>query len=636
MHFWALAALLLAGCASGLVRAEQEGRTGDSGARDTGGRADARGGDAGGDADFRAAANKAFVAEPALAGAALESFLAHHPGHPSRLGAVALLALVRLNAGDAKGALAAVDRYARGARAPDLDFVAALAETRLGNGAKALPVLRGFAAAGPPLMGGQKNPDGPVLLHASLAEALTQAGDPAGAIDAWDEYLRVEGLRLHERAYARHRAQEVAAALSPEAALRALTSKRSDLCRSMLGAKAAAALRARGDEAAASRLEQDTGSVRRALAIDPGLAPAGPGDPMRLGLAVPLSGARQRLGEVVLRGASVVIGLPSGVGQGSPYHLVVRDSAAPPERAEGGAAGAVWAMARDESAIAILGTPDARAIELATRERLPFLLLDERPPGARTTAFQLIHAPEARATALARRALEMGARRFAILGPDSGSGRRLAAAFKNAMLAGGGALAAHVEYPGKSTAFSAQVAQVRGAAFDVLFVPDDAARLELIAPALAVADIWPRQPRLLTSSALATRVTSGRREVFLMSTALSLSQRLLQNAERYVQGAMLCPGFYPAEDTRAGSFVTRFREMHGVSPSAADAYGYDGIAVLRGAVERGARTRAEVLRMLERESFEGVTGDIRFGANHARIDPPLIYVVEGDVIRTLR
>jgi ABC-type branched-subunit amino acid transport system substrate-binding protein len=402
----------------------------------------------------------------------------------------------------------------------------------------------------------------------------------------------------------------------------------------MLGAKAAVALRAAGDEASASRLEQDTGVVRRTLAIDPSQSPPSPGDPLRFGLAVPLSGTQSRLGEVVLRSASLVVGTPVANGQPSPYHLVVRDSAAPTDRAPAGPSSAVWSLSRDENAIGLMGTPDPRAVELATREGLPFLLLDERAPGARTTAFQLIHSPESRAAALASRALQLGARRFAILGPDTPAGKRLAAAFRDRMIQGGATQAAGITYAAKATAFSAQVKQLHTTAFDVLFVPDDATRLELIAPALAVADIWPRQPRQL--GAAPAKAGTGRREILLVSTALSLSQRLLQNAERYVQGAMLCPGYYPAEDARGGSFAARFRELYGTAPTAADAYGYDGLALLRSAVERGARTKADVLRLLSRETFEGVTGDVRFGPDHARTDPPTIYVVEGDTIRTLR
>jgi ABC-type branched-subunit amino acid transport system substrate-binding protein len=455
------------------------------------------------------------------------------------------------------------------------------------------------------------------------------------AIVQWDQYRSIDGTRESERAYARRRAEEVAEKIPGEAALSALNGPRSPFVRAMLGAHAVAALRARGDEASAVRLEQDIGLVRRNLGFDPGLAGTPTGDPLRLGLAVPQSGAQARLGEVVLRGAMLVMAEPTPAGDPSSYHLFVRDAAAPAERA-GTAGAAAWSLAREDSVIGLLGTFDPRGIELATRDGVPFLLLDEHAPGARTTAFQLIHAPESRAIALAQRALSLGARRFVVLGPDSASGKRLAGSFSHALTAGGGTLVAHITYVAGATSFSAQVNELRKLAFDALFVPDEATRLELIAPALAVANIWPRRPRLLVAPSSASTPTAGRREVLLLSTALSLSERLLRNAERYVQGAMLCPGYYPAEDARSGNFVARFREVYGTDPTAADAYGYDGLSILRGAVERGGHTRADVLHLVESGRFEGMTGDIRFGPDHGRVDPPLIYVVDGDSIRLLK
>ncbi len=82
--------------------------------------------------------------------------------------------------------------------------------------------------------------------------------------------------------------------------------------------------------------------------------------------------------------------------------------------------------------------------------------------------------------------------------------------------------------------------------------------------------------------------------------------------------------------------MARFRDVYGSNPTAADAYGYDGLSILRGAVERGARTRADVLRLISSGRFEGMTGDIRFGPDHGRVDPPLVYFVDGDSIRVLK
>ena len=626
---------MLAGCATVQTRPEgtppsserspEAGVPGPSGARE----------DRGGDADFRAAASKVFAADPATARSGLQSFLSNHPDHRLRAAAQVLLARVQLAANDPAGAKAALEKTGPGAPSSDISYLSGIAESRLGNAAQAVGLLRPFLASGPPLIGGQTDPDAPLLLHAAAAEALAAAGDPVAAIEQWDQYRSVDGTREHERVYARRRAEEVAEKTAGEVALTALSKPRSPFVRAVLGPRAVATLRGRGDEANAVRVEQDTGLVRRNLGLDPGVQGAVTGDPLRLGLAVPQSGPQARLGEVVLRGAMLVMSEPTAAGEPSSYELMVRDAAAPAERA--GAAGvgaAAWSLAREESVIGLLGAPDARGIELATRDGVPFLLLDEHAPGARTTAFQLIHAPESRATALAQRALALGARRFVVLGPDSPSGKRLANAFKAALAAGGGTLTAHLTYATNSTSFSAQVNELQRLSFDALFVPDEASRLELIAPALAVANIWPRQPRVLTGSAY--KSSGGRHEVFLLSTALSLSERLLRNAERYVQGAMLCPGYFPTEDARGGNFVSRFREIYGTTPTAADAYGYDGLSILRGVVERGARSRTDALRMVAGGRFEGMTGDIRFGADHSRTDLPQIYVVDGDNIRLLK
>jgi ABC-type branched-subunit amino acid transport system substrate-binding protein len=82
--------------------------------------------------------------------------------------------------------------------------------------------------------------------------------------------------------------------------------------------------------------------------------------------------------------------------------------------------------------------------------------------------------------------------------------------------------------------------------------------------------------------------------------------------------------------------VARFRASYATAPTATDAYGYDAANLLRSAVERGAKTRADVLRILSTQTFEGLTGDIRFGPERNRVDPPIVYYVDGESVRTLK
>jgi hypothetical protein len=175
------------------------------------------------------------------------------------------------------------------------------------------------------------------------------------------------------------------------------------------------------------------------------------------------------------------------------------------------------------------------------------------------------------------------------------------------------------------------MAPLRRTSFDAVFIPDDADRLELVGPALAVIDVWSRPPGRKPQ---ASTPGNPRRDVLLLSTAVGLSKRLVRNAGRYVQGALLAPGFCAAsDDPRSARFVARFRQLYAQDPTATDAYGFDGMRLLRAAVERGARTRADVLKLLASESRDGVTGSVKFGPDHTRIDPPPVYTVEGDELR---
>jgi ABC-type branched-subunit amino acid transport system substrate-binding protein len=537
-------------------------------------------------------------------------------------------AVAKLASGQAAMARKLVQRHAAEGSDPAASFVLGVCESRLGNGARALTLLQPFASSGPPPVPGASGEDAELLLRASLGEARAITGDIPGAVAEWDRYYHLSGVREPEKAFARSRAEALAGRLAPEAALEAFRATGSPLARAAFGPKAAAALRAQSDLDGARRLDDEAATLRKTLGFEGAPPWLGPGDPSRLGLAVPLSGRLHILGEVALRGAMLAIGEPTSSGEAAPFQILVRDTAAGGDRSDLRTA----ELVREEAVIGIVGVGDRRAVEQTARDGVPFLVLEEQTPGRQTTAFQLIHGPEARAAELARRALAAGARSFAVLGPATAAGQRLGEAFRRVVSAGGGRVVAQAWYPAGSSSFSSTLAPLKSASFDAIFVPDDADRLELLAPALAVIDIWSRAP-----GAPRTKAPPGaapRREVLLLSTAVGLSRRLVRNAARYVQGALLAPGFCAAtEDARSLKFVSRFQQLYGQDPSATDAYGFDGMRLLRTAVERGARTRADVLKLLATQSVEGVTGTVKFGPEHLRIDPPPVYTVEGDEIR---
>jgi ABC-type branched-subunit amino acid transport system substrate-binding protein len=79
--------------------------------------------------------------------------------------------------------------------------------------------------------------------------------------------------------------------------------------------------------------------------------------------------------------------------------------------------------------------------------------------------------------------------------------------------------------------------------------------------------------------------------------------------------------------------VEAYRATYGSDPHATEAYAFDAAAAFRTVTANGARTRADVLGALGAGTFEGLTGAMRFGPDHGRIDPPRLYVITGDDIK---
>lgn len=620
--------------------------------------------DPGAEADFAAARTEFDRGNGDSARAALEAFIHHHSKHPSRPTAEILLGRLALRHGDVQAAKKWLEPAAQ--NPPDSGtgasarYYLGLAELRLGHASKArellLPFLSTLPRAGSGAGGAGTGDDRAVELRGALAEATSGIGDPVAALELWEDYFRM--ARESERAWARSRAMQAAGQLAPEIAWRAYgAAPPQGLTRAVLGAKAAAHLRAKGDAAGAGAIEMETALARRNLGFDVSTARVGPGDPTRIGLALPLSGKFQLVGEAALRAAMLAGDLPAratgapvaaggGAGAASPTQLVVRDTATDPTRAAQG----ITELTRSEAVIGIVGTATAKtgaaAVTQASQDGIALLTLDDSAPGALTTAFQMVHPPELRAAALARQAHKQGARRFALLGPDSAAGKRLRDAFRKEVSALGGTIVAESTYVAGATSFSNAIAALKKSPPDAVFVPDSAERLELIAPALAVADLWPqpfvkgRSPRAPTNAGAPGGGGRPPRAILLLSTANELSSRLVQNAGRYTQGALLCPGFYASSGSARGrDFVSAYRAAYGQDPHATEAYAHDAVAALRVATAGGAKTRGDVIKALASAGkapvVRGLTGDLTFGPDHARVDLPLVYTVEGEDIREL-
>ena len=192
-------------------------------------------------------------------------------------------------------------------------------------------------------------------------------------------------------------------------------------------------------------------------------------------------------------------------------------------------------------------------------------------------------------------------------------------AFRSEVETLGGMVIATATYAKGTTSFKTDLKKLKKP-WSAIFVPDQAKSLQLIAPALAAANLH-AMPR-------GTKSKRGR-SILLLSTAEGVEQGYLRSAGRYSLGAVFAPGYYSDRtDSRIADFVARYEAEFGSEPSAHEAYAYDAAAVIRHAVRGGVQTSGQLVKALFAQSLPGLTGTIRFGPEGKRIDSGLLFELQ--------
>jgi branched-chain amino acid transport system substrate-binding protein len=583
---------------------------------------------------FQDARQKFERGEHAQAEAELDAILKDYPQDPIAPYAGLYSGMAAFKRNEQTEAIKALEPIARDEAAPDEVKVRAryylgLSYGRAGRHADAKQSLE-------PLIGKLAEGEEDGELYAALAEACAGAGEQELALRYYDEFFA--RARPAERTYIVAKVAAIVDGLPADAVTRAYGSANKDRpAAAFLGRRLAASLRSSGDESGARRVLNETSDARGAAGLEEGSTVSGGEDPRVFGAILPLSGKRRLVGLAAQRGVAIAAGTYDRSGS---YSVLVRDAG------EGRArAGSAVDDLTGEGVIGLVGPMDRDATEEAAARAealgVPIVTLDvsgESLGAGSPHVFRIVIPVEARARALAKWGHANGIKRFAILAPELGYGTRAAAAFKAEVIALGGEVVAEATYAKDVTAFVGPVGKIAKGGFDALFIPDTAARLELVAPQLAVADLLARP--------LGSSKPKRGRNIVVLSTAEALSPKFLRGTGRYTQGAVFAPGFYADEaDSVVGDFVSRFRAAYGDDPSYLDAYAYDAALLLRTAVEMGARDRSSLVSALAAlragNAMKGVTGEVWFDPSRNRGDRGTLYTVVPDgaggyAIRALR
>jgi branched-chain amino acid transport system substrate-binding protein len=561
--------------------------------------------------------------------AAFESIAREFPDDPIVPHALLYAGMSAVRAGDYAAALESLNRLAENVDAdPRLvergRLFRGLAKNYSGDHAGAIADLRAGDGAIDREQGGEL-----VEWLAAMAIAHRETGQIAQAMphfDAWYERAR-ESERAFIEAQIRSAIDQLAEG-DVVAAYNGLATREGPAA-ALLGLRLAALYSSRGQTDRAADIRSETARAREKMGLV-AARPAGSreGNPSRVGGLMPLSGARNRLGDRTGSGLALASSFGGRSGSGARagwprrFELVMRDSGSEAARA---VAGLEELDAGD--VVAVVGPVDrqatAEAAAAAARLGLPLVSLSQVPPPSESPyVFHAVHSAAQRAEALARHAVDKGVKDFAIFHPRNGYGTHVSAAFAAEVRRLGGKVIATESYPANATSVNKHIGRGLKRPYQALFVPDSANRLALVAPALATEYLTPRP--------LGEKAERGRgRSILLLSTAEGLDDNFLRQAGRHAWGAVFAPGFYAdVRDPRISQFVSRYQASFRRPPTAFDAYAFDAALAVRAAVEDGATDRVSVADALTALDVEGVTGRIRFGGDRRRADAGVLFAVE--------
>ena len=323
--------------------------------------------------------------------------------------------------------------------------------------------------------------------------------------------------------------------------------------------------------------------------------------------------------------------------------LIVRDSEGDPEKA----AAAVRELSEDPDLVAIIGpvfsAESTAAADAAEEVGIPVVTLSNRRevPVGRTQAFRTRTTPADEVGALVSHAFEgLSAQRFAVLYPQTRYGRGMRKLYWEAVTERGGKMVAASSYDPEAVDFGTAIRDMIGyrflthwetkalsereailrsarrlepesaallrkavyqilgpereplppiVDFDVLFIPDSADKITMIAPGLAFHEI---------------------RGVGLLGSSEWAVEDLLREGRQHVSGAVISTPFYPESDVPfVVEFVEGYRNTFGAEPDAYAAEAFDATNLLLVQLSAGHTNRRSVRDgLLDTRAFPGATG----------------------------
>lgn len=352
-------------------------------------------------------------------------------------------------------------------------------------------------------------------------------------------------------------------------------------------------------------------------------------DPFSIGCILPLSGSYGTFGNLALMGIELALYQFNAQSDVNPIQLLIKDSKGNPNEA----ARAVEDLALKDRVIGIIGpmiTSESAAIK-AQALKVPIMTLTQKPDITKLgdCVFRNFLTLSLQVKAIVAYAVqELGIKEFAILYPEERYGVSFMNRFWDELIVHDAKIVGIESYGPDQTDFADSINKLVGmyyprpeepeeaesldhtrilhgetsagvekekelepiVDFGAVFIPDTFEKVGLIAPEFPFYDVT---------------------NVLLLGTNLWHSDKLIQMARRYVQGAIVPDGFFlKSPSLRVQDFVRSFERVFGSSPGFLEAQAFDAASILFQLTNRPDVQSRLTLKsaLMEVKDFPGMTG----------------------------
>lgn len=380
-------------------------------------------------------------------------------------------------------------------------------------------------------------------------------------------------------------------------------------------------------------------------------------NPSTIGAVLPLSGKHAALGQKVLRGLQMGLGLD---GEGvSPIRLAVVDSEGNPDTARKG----VERLVQEDNVVTVVGSLLSKTANAVADQsqvlNVPNLALSQKSglTSIGENIFRFGMTSEAQVRYLVKRCMkDFGMRRFAIIYPNDKFGVEYANLFWDEVLARGGEIRGAQSYDSEENDFSGAVQRLAGTFyqeerqeearwsarqraeknkgtsvrnqsdedalsavmdFDAIFIADGIKALGQISAMLSyngVKGIKIIGPNLWNNESIIKRVANSGNQII------------------YVDGVPL-----DTKSNESTGFVKRYQELFNESPGPFEIQGYETGLILSKVLSSPIKTREEFKEKLKTiGSINGISGSISLSEGREFSKNLILYSIEGGQIKPFK